>query len=158
MSDNQSSSLKSYVDSATGAVQSGIGSLTGNTADQVCINLSLISLVRLHCQFVSMLSIPHVCPTIGKAPTRTSISEISPRLTPPSRPISLTEDRPRAMQPKTKPQPKKKPPTQSAKSVLTASAHLAASAPTTPVAPKAATIRPWARLKKCSVTRLATRV
>lgn len=29
------STLQSYVDSATGAVQSAIGSLTGNTADQV---------------------------------------------------------------------------------------------------------------------------
>ena len=35
MSDNQSSSLKSYVDSATGTVQSALGSLTGNTGDQV---------------------------------------------------------------------------------------------------------------------------
>lgn len=35
MSDNQSSTLKSYVDSATGTVQSALGSLTGNTADQV---------------------------------------------------------------------------------------------------------------------------
>ena len=30
------SSVKSYVDSATGAVQSAIGSVTGNTSDQVC--------------------------------------------------------------------------------------------------------------------------
>lgn len=35
MSDNQSSTLKSYVDSATGTVQSALGSLTGNTGDQV---------------------------------------------------------------------------------------------------------------------------
>lgn len=35
MSDNQSSSLKSYIDSATGTVQSTLGSLTGNTSDQV---------------------------------------------------------------------------------------------------------------------------
>ena len=35
MSDNQSSSLKSYIDSATGTVQSTLGSLTGNSADQV---------------------------------------------------------------------------------------------------------------------------
>jgi len=34
MSDNQSSTLKSYVDSATGAVQNAIGSITGNTTDQ----------------------------------------------------------------------------------------------------------------------------
>ena len=37
MSDNQSSSLKSYIDSATGTVQSALGSLTGNTGDQVSI-------------------------------------------------------------------------------------------------------------------------
>ena len=35
MSDNQSSSLKSYIDSATGTVQNTLGSLTGNSADQV---------------------------------------------------------------------------------------------------------------------------
>ena len=39
MSDNKNtappSTLQSYVDSATGAVQSALGSLTGNTADQV---------------------------------------------------------------------------------------------------------------------------
>lgn len=34
MSDDQSSSLKSYIDSATGTVQSTLGSLTGNTGDQ----------------------------------------------------------------------------------------------------------------------------
>lgn len=37
MSDNQSSTLKGYVDSATGAAQSAFGSLTGNTGDQVSI-------------------------------------------------------------------------------------------------------------------------
>jgi len=35
MSDKESSSLKSYVDSATGAAQSALGSLTGNTENQV---------------------------------------------------------------------------------------------------------------------------
>ena len=35
MTDNQSSTLKSYVDSATGTLQSTLGSLTGNTGDQV---------------------------------------------------------------------------------------------------------------------------
>ena len=35
MTDNQSSTLKSYVDSATGTVQSTLGSLTGSTGDQV---------------------------------------------------------------------------------------------------------------------------
>lgn len=35
MSDDNTSSLKAYIDSATGAVQSAIGSLTGNSADQV---------------------------------------------------------------------------------------------------------------------------
>jgi len=34
MSDKNTSTLQSYVDSATGAVQSAIGSLTGNTSDQ----------------------------------------------------------------------------------------------------------------------------
>lgn len=34
MADNQSSTLKSYVDSATGAVQNALGNLTGNTDDQ----------------------------------------------------------------------------------------------------------------------------
>lgn len=34
MSDNQSSSLKGYVDSATGSIQSALGSLTGSTSDQ----------------------------------------------------------------------------------------------------------------------------
>jgi uncharacterized protein YjbJ (UPF0337 family) len=32
---DNTSTLKSYVDSATGAIQNAIGSLTGNTADQV---------------------------------------------------------------------------------------------------------------------------
>ena len=35
MSDKNTSTLQSYVDSASGAVQSAIGSLTGNTSDQV---------------------------------------------------------------------------------------------------------------------------
>ena len=35
MTDNQSSTLKSYVDSAVGTAQSALGSLTGNTDDQV---------------------------------------------------------------------------------------------------------------------------
>ena len=35
MTDNQSSTLKSYVDSAVGTAQSTFGSLTGNTGDQV---------------------------------------------------------------------------------------------------------------------------
>lgn len=35
MADNNSSTLKSYVDSATGAVQNAIGNLTGSTGDQV---------------------------------------------------------------------------------------------------------------------------
>ena len=35
MSNDNTSTLKSYVDSATGAAQSAIGSLTGNTSDQV---------------------------------------------------------------------------------------------------------------------------
>lgn len=36
MSDsNQPSTLQSYVDSATGAIQSALGSLTGSTADKV---------------------------------------------------------------------------------------------------------------------------
>ncbi|KAI9680620.1 MAG: hypothetical protein M1817_004060 [Caeruleum heppii] len=34
MTDNNSSTLKSYVDSATGAAQSVLGSVTGNTADK----------------------------------------------------------------------------------------------------------------------------
>jgi hypothetical protein len=33
---DQTSTLQSYVDQATGAVQSALGSLTGNTADKVC--------------------------------------------------------------------------------------------------------------------------
>lgn len=33
--DTQPSTLKSYVDSATGTIQSGIASVTGNSADQV---------------------------------------------------------------------------------------------------------------------------
>ena len=39
MTDNQSSTLKSYVDSATGTVQSTLGSLTGNTGDQVSLTV-----------------------------------------------------------------------------------------------------------------------
>lgn len=34
MSDKNTSTLQSYVDSATGAVQSAFGSITGNTSDQ----------------------------------------------------------------------------------------------------------------------------
>ena len=48
MTDNQSSTLKSYVDSATGTIQSTLGNLTGNTADQVStIVLHLILCFRL---------------------------------------------------------------------------------------------------------------
>ena len=39
MSDNNTSTLQSYVDSATGYVQSTIGSLTGNNTDQVRVPL-----------------------------------------------------------------------------------------------------------------------
>lgn len=35
MSDNNTSTLSSYVNQATGAIQSGIASLTGSTGDQV---------------------------------------------------------------------------------------------------------------------------
>ena len=35
MSDKNTSTLQSYIDSASGAVQSAIGSITGNTSDQV---------------------------------------------------------------------------------------------------------------------------
>jgi hypothetical protein len=42
------STLQSYVDSATGAVQSALGSLTGNTADQVRISLDINSSFSLH--------------------------------------------------------------------------------------------------------------
>lgn len=37
MSDNSSSTAKGYVDSAVGAAQSAMGSLTGNTGDQVSL-------------------------------------------------------------------------------------------------------------------------
>ena len=36
MSDKNTSTLQSYIDSATGAVQSAMGSLTGSAGDQVC--------------------------------------------------------------------------------------------------------------------------
>lgn len=36
MSDKNTSTLQSYVDSASGAVQSAIGSLAGKASDQVC--------------------------------------------------------------------------------------------------------------------------
>jgi hypothetical protein len=39
MADNNTSTLQSYVDSATGAVQSAFGSLTSNTSDQVLFTL-----------------------------------------------------------------------------------------------------------------------
>jgi len=35
MSDKNTSTLQSYVDSASGAIQSAIGSLTGSTGDKV---------------------------------------------------------------------------------------------------------------------------
>jgi hypothetical protein len=37
---DQTSTLQSYVDSATGAAQSALGSLTGSTADKVTSTLS----------------------------------------------------------------------------------------------------------------------
>lgn len=39
MSDKNTSTLQSYVDSATSAVQSAIGAVTGNPADKVCFAL-----------------------------------------------------------------------------------------------------------------------
>jgi uncharacterized protein YjbJ (UPF0337 family) len=39
MSDKNTSTLQSYMDSASGAVQSVIGNITGNTSDQVCPSL-----------------------------------------------------------------------------------------------------------------------
>ena len=47
MTDNQSSTLKSYVDSATGTFQSTLGSLTGNTGDQVSTVLFRL-ILRFH--------------------------------------------------------------------------------------------------------------
>jgi uncharacterized protein YjbJ (UPF0337 family) len=44
MSDKNTSTLQSYIDSASGAVQSAIGSLTGNASDQVCLHLHLYPL------------------------------------------------------------------------------------------------------------------
>jgi uncharacterized protein YjbJ (UPF0337 family) len=41
---DQTSTLQSYVDSATGAAQSALGSLTGSTADKVCSISLLLSL------------------------------------------------------------------------------------------------------------------
>jgi hypothetical protein len=35
MSDKDTSTIQSYIDSATGAVQSALGGLTGSTADKV---------------------------------------------------------------------------------------------------------------------------
>ena len=43
MTDKNTSTLQSYIDSATGAVQAALGSLTGSTSDQVC-DLSFSSL------------------------------------------------------------------------------------------------------------------
>lgn len=43
MADKQTSTLQSYIDSATGAVQAAVGNLTGNTADQVRIDSSSIT-------------------------------------------------------------------------------------------------------------------
>lgn len=37
MSNDNTSTLKSAVDSVTGAVQNAFGSVTGSTADQVCV-------------------------------------------------------------------------------------------------------------------------
>jgi len=37
MSSKDTSTLQSYVDSASGAIQSAIGSLTGNNVDQVSV-------------------------------------------------------------------------------------------------------------------------
>jgi hypothetical protein len=39
---DNTSTLKSYVDSATGAIQSGVASLTGNASDQVCPSAPLV--------------------------------------------------------------------------------------------------------------------
>lgn len=39
MSTHETSTGQSYLDKATGAIQSGIGSLTGNTADKVSFPL-----------------------------------------------------------------------------------------------------------------------
>ena len=56
MTDNHSSTLQSYVDSATGTFQSTLGSLTGNTGDQVstvlfhlilCFHLAVASPLRM---------------------------------------------------------------------------------------------------------------
>lgn len=41
---DQTSTLQSYVDQATGAVQSALGSLTGSTADKVCFLGSSLAL------------------------------------------------------------------------------------------------------------------
>jgi len=42
MSSKDTSTLQSYVDSASGAIQSAIGSLTGNNVDQVGLTSLLV--------------------------------------------------------------------------------------------------------------------
>lgn len=64
MSDKQTSTLQSYVDSATGAIQSAVGNIMGTTGDQVC------------CLPTSLLRSPmyaptnHLPPISGRRPTK----------------------------------------------------------------------------------------
>ena len=51
MSNDNTSTLKSVIDSATGAVQNAFGSVTGSTADQVCTSSVPVYILYYHIQF-----------------------------------------------------------------------------------------------------------
>jgi hypothetical protein len=65
MADKNTSTLQSYVDSAVGAVQNAVGSLTGNTTDQVSFLHSTCSRFPVHYMDYASLT---TSPTIGERP------------------------------------------------------------------------------------------
>ncbi len=135
MSDNNSSTAKSYLDSAIAQGQSALGSLTGSTGDKVSQNPSHpssnttdTSLLYLITSFETSTWSDFVKPSLFAI-------GIHPRETTPSLTRPPTH-RPKPPPAKTKPPPRKKPLTPSASSAPSTFPHPAECPPMTPTAPK----------------------
>jgi hypothetical protein len=93
MSDKNTSTLQSYIDSASGAVQSAIGSLTGDASDQVCLHL-----LSTHAPLHHILTEP-------RTPVKPRKTKPNSRTRPPTQPpkSATTPLRPREQSQKTTP-------------------------------------------------------
>lgn len=80
MSDKNTSTLQSYIDSASGAVQSAIGSLSGNASNQVCCPPTFIYIYKPYFSSTS----PHTSPKSSSPSFPSPLFPIPKHLTNPS--------------------------------------------------------------------------